>query len=196
MIRAGFTVHNPQTHSRTVVLESDAETAGRGWLLEVHTAPHMRSDIAEHLHLEWTETFTILSGTAYYSLDGQQKTAQAGESFVVKPGQRHIHPWNAGETEMVYQQRNDFGKVAPDAVQEVLGTFATTAFLASEGKVDDTGRPTNPLQLAAALRTLTKHGGYDASMSIGAQNVLSATLGRLAEFMGYRAVDARVVASN
>ncbi len=30
MIRAGFTVENPLTHARTIVLESDVETQGMG----------------------------------------------------------------------------------------------------------------------------------------------------------------------
>lgn len=193
MIRAGFTIHNPLTQSRIEVLKSDAETAGRGWLLQVHTAPNMPPDIVEHIHLTWTETFTILSGTAYYSLDGVQKTAQAGDSFVVQPGQRHIHPWNAGSTEMVYQQSDDFGKSEPQAVQEVLGVFATTAALAGQGKVDAAGRPKNPLQLAAALRVLTRYGGYDASLPIGAQNAIAATLGRVAEWLGYKGVNPALI---
>jgi hypothetical protein len=35
MIRAGFTIENPMTKSCTVVLESDAETNGMGWLQDV-----------------------------------------------------------------------------------------------------------------------------------------------------------------
>jgi hypothetical protein len=40
----------------------------------------------------------------------------------------------------------------------------------------------------ATLRTLAKHGGYDVQLPIGVQNFLAATLGRLAEAMGYRGV--------
>jgi hypothetical protein len=47
------------------------------------------------------------------------------------------------------------------------------------------------LQLAATLRTLGKHGGYSTRMPIATQKLLSATLGRLAEALGYRAVYAR-----
>jgi quercetin dioxygenase-like cupin family protein len=103
MIRAGFIFENPLTQSRVEVLEGDAETKGTGWLLEVHCIPKAPSDIPEHLHLTWTETFEIISGTAYYKLDGIQKTAKAGEKFVVLARHLHIHPWNAGDTEMVYR---------------------------------------------------------------------------------------------
>jgi len=73
-------------------LESDAETNVAGWLLVVRCIPKATSDIPKHLHLTWTETFEIISGMAYYKLDGIQKTAKAGEKFVVLPRHLHIHP--------------------------------------------------------------------------------------------------------
>jgi hypothetical protein len=188
MIRAGFVIENPLTKSRTVVVESDAETQGMGWLLEIHSAPGTRFDVPEHLHLTWTESFEIVSGSAFYKLNGIQKTAEAGEKFVVMPGQLHIHPWNAGDRELVYRQMNKFDKRSPDAVQDVLGVFATRVGLARDGKVDDNGRPKNLMQLAVTLRTLNKHGGYDARVPIPVQDFLGATLGRLAEVLGYKAV--------
>jgi hypothetical protein len=195
MIRAGFTITNPLTQSRTIVLKSDAETDGMGWLLEVHCAPGACADIAEHLHTEWIERFEIISGTAYYALGGQQHMLEAGGSFTVLPGQRHIHPWSAVDSPMVYRQANDFGRRSPEAVQEVLGVFATVAGLARDGKVDQAGRPKHPLQLAAMLRTLNRHGGYDVRLPIPVQNILSATLGRLAGAMGYHGVYERFVRS-
>jgi hypothetical protein len=107
---------------------------------------------------------------------------------VVLPGQLHIHPWNAGDTEMVYRQINKFEQPSHDAVQDVLGVFATRVGLAREGKVDKHGRPKNPLQLAVTLRTSNKYGGYDAKVPIAVQNFLGATLGRFAELLGYKAV--------
>lgn len=188
MITAGFTIHNPITKSQTTILETDAETDGMGWLLEVRCAPGQKSDIAEHYHLDWVETFEIRSGTAFYKLDGVQKTAGAGETFVVQPRQRHVHPRCADGEEMVYRQSNRFGQRSPAAVQEVLGTFATIAGLAGQGKIAASGLPKDPLQLAATLRTLARHGGYDASLPASAQDFIAATLGRLAEAIGYRAV--------
>ena len=189
MIRAGFTIDSPLTKSRVIVLESDVETNGMGWLLEVHCVPRSQADIPEHLHLTWTETFEIISGSAHYKLDGIQKTINAGEKFFVPPGHRHIHPWNAGETEMVYRQRNNFGMHSPEAVQDVLGVFATRGDLARKGQVDSKGRPRNPLQLAVTMRALNRHGGYDARVPIFVQNMIGGSLGRLGELLGYRAVD-------
>ena len=109
------------------------------------------------------------------------------------PGQPHIHPWNAGDTEMVYHQINKFEQRSPQAVQDVIGVFVTIFGLTGEGKVDKRGLPKNPLQFAATLRTLVKCDGYDANVSIPAQKIVAATLGRLAEAMGYKAVHPQYV---
>lgn len=193
MIHAGFVIENPITQSRTRVVESDAETQGLSWLLEVTCIPGAGPDIAEHIHLTWTETFEIIKGKAHYKIDGIQKTAQAGERFVVLPRQLHVHPWNAGTDELVFRQRSDFGGPTPAAVQDVLGVFATIADLAREGKVDKRGLPKNPLQLAATLRVLTKYGGYDASVPIVVQNLMAGSLGPVAEWLGYRGVNPQSV---
>ena len=64
MIRAGFTTTDPASGTRMVVIESDAETNGNGWTIEVYCPPHAPPHVLEHLHLSWTETFEILSGIA------------------------------------------------------------------------------------------------------------------------------------
>jgi len=125
MIRAGFTFEHPTTKTRTVVLESDVETKGMGWMLEVTRYSKLGSDLGEHLHLTWTETFEIINGTAKYKLDGNERNAKAGESFVVEPGHFHVHPWNATDEELVYRQRDRFAQPSPAAVQDILGIFAS-----------------------------------------------------------------------
>jgi hypothetical protein len=94
---------------------------------------------------------------------------------------------------MIYRQTNDFGASTPEAVSDVLGAFATINGLAREGRIGKKGLPKNPLQAAATIRTLTKHGGFDAAVPVALQLCLSATLGRLAEALGYRAVYDRYV---
>ena len=191
-IRAGFAFENPVTGSRIKVLEADAQTGSRSWLLEVRCRAGAPADIPEHIHLDWTEEFEIIAGTANYKVGGVQRTAAAGDKFVVAPGELHIHPWSAGQ-KLLYRQRSHFGAPDPTAVTDVIGVFATVAQLARAGKVDAAGMPKHPLQLAATMRTLTKHGGYDAKLPVAAQNVLSATLGRVAEAFGFRGVDPSVI---
>ena len=186
MIRAGFTFEHPTTKTRTVVLESDAETNGMGWLLEVTRYSKLGSDLGEHLHLTWTETFEILKGTAKYKLDGNERIAKAGESFVVEPGHFHVHPWNANDEELVYRQRDHFDKPSPAAVQDILGIFATRTGMARDG-IRYKGVAKLLFQ-SATIRTAVKHGNYVASPSIATQNIIASTLGLLGEVLGYKAV--------
>jgi hypothetical protein len=191
MIRAGFTFEHPKTQTRTVVLESDVETNGMGWLLEVTRHSRLGSDLGEHLHLTWTETFEIINGTAKYKLAGIEKIAKAGESFVVEPNHFHIHPWNATEEELVYRQRDRFAQSNPAAVQDILGIFATRTGMARDGiRLKGFARL---LQQSATIRTAIKHGNYVASPSMAMQRVLGSTLGVLGEWLGYKAVHPKYV---
>jgi quercetin dioxygenase-like cupin family protein len=191
MIRAGFTFEHPTTKTKTVVLESDAETNGMGWLLEVTRYSKLGSDLGEHLHQTWTETFEIIKGTAKYKLDGIEKTADAGESFVVEPGHFHVHPWNATDAELVYRQRDRFAHPNPAAVQDILGIFATRTGMARNG-IRLKGFAKLLFQ-SATIRTAIKHGNYVASPSMFMQKVLGSTLGLLGELLGYKAVQAKYV---
>lgn len=193
MITAGFETTEPLSGTRALVLQAAAETNGMGWVLEVTCPEGARSSILEHVHTEWRETFEIVAGTSRYKLDGREALASTGDVIVMPAGQPHIHPWNAGKGTMVYRQTSQFARRSPEAVDDVLGAFATLNGLTREGKISRRGLPKDPLQFAATLRTLVKHEGFDASVPIPAQRFLSATLGRLAEALGYRAVYPRFV---
>jgi len=188
MIHAGFETTDPFTGTRSIVIAGAEETQGRGWIIEVHCPEGARPAILEHLHLTWTETFEILRGSATYRLGGVEQPLAAGERVVMPPGVPQVHPWNTGSGVMIYRQTNDFGAATPEAVHDVLGAFATINGLAREGKIGRKGLPKNPLQLAATMRTFVRHGGFDAKVPIAVQRVVSATLGRLAEALGYRGV--------
>jgi quercetin dioxygenase-like cupin family protein len=188
MITPGFETTDPITETRLVVVKGAQETAGRGWVTEVHCPEGAAPSVAAHIHRTWTETFEILEGTASYRLGTTVRTLATGETVAMPPGIPHVHPWNTGSGVMIYRQTNDFGAATPEAVDDVLGTFATINGLAREGRIGKKGIPKNPLQAAATIRMLTKHGAFDAVVPIPLQLALSATFGRLAEALGYRAV--------
>ena len=188
MIGPGFETTDPITKTRLVVVKGAREMSDRGWVIEAHCPEAAAPAILAHLHRTWTETFEILQGSATCRVGAAELRVESGESVVMPPGVPHVHPWNTGSGVMVYRQTNDFGASSPEAVYDVLGAFATINGLAREGRVGKKGLPKNLLQLAATGRTLAKHGGFDAAMPIPLQLGLSATLGRLAEALGYRAV--------
>lgn len=187
-IPLGFETTNPRTGTRMILLKGNMELGGRGMMLEVHCKDGMPAGILEHLHMNWTETFIILLGSARYKLGDEEKTAGEGETIVIPPRVKHIHPWNDGIGPLVYTQKSDFGELDLDAVYDIVGAFATIHGLMSAGKIGKKGLPKNPLQFGATLRTLVKHGGFDAAVPIGLQRFLAATLGRVGEWCGYRGV--------
>ncbi len=193
MIQPGFESTDPFTGTRLVVIAGAKETDGRGWVIEVHCPAEPPPALPEHDHLTWKETFEIIHGEARYVVGGKEGFARTGDTIIMPAGVKHIHPWNGGSGEMVYRQTNDFGRACPEAVHDVLGAFATINGMAREGKIGKKGLPKNPLQFAATLRTLTKHEGFDAAVPISAQRAVSASLGRLAEMLGYRGVYQRYV---
>ena len=188
MISPGFETTDPFTQTRFVVVQGAEETAGRGWVLEVHCPEGAAPAFLPHVHRRWMETFDIIQGTAACRLRDAEPRLAAGESIIMPPNVTHLHPWNVGTGTMIYRQRNDFGASTPDAVYDVLGAFATIHGLAREGRVRKGGLPKNLFQMAATGRAFTKHQSYDAGMPVALQVGLSATLGRVAEALGYRAV--------
>lgn len=192
-VRAGDEAFNPATESRWRVLETDMENGGAGFSVEVQCQPGQDADIAEHFHTGWTERFEILSGAARYRLDGTAHEAGPGDSIVFLPNRRHVHPWAAGDAPMTYRQVTRFAHADPRAAQETLGVFLTLFALAGEGRTDARGLPKNPLRAAVVLRTLARHGGYDASVPVFVQKFAAATLGAVGAALGYRAVDERLL---
>lgn len=184
MIRAGFETTHPLSGIRTRLIAGAEETGGRGWIIEVRTPSGAASYLPEHFHLTWSETFEILEGEARCALDGVAHALRAGESITFPPRMRHLHPTNAGAGELVYRQTSDFGGVDPGAVHDVIGVAATLNGLARDGKVNARGLPRNPLQLAATVRALRRHGGFDATTPAGAQRAIGATLGRRSAIAG------------
>jgi mannose-6-phosphate isomerase-like protein (cupin superfamily) len=188
MISPGFETTDPVTQTRTVVLQGARETSGRGWVLEVHCPEGAAAAFIAHLHRRWTETFEILQGSAACRVGAEELRLAAGESVVMPPNVAHFHPWNVGSGEMVYRQTSDFGASMPEAVDEMLGAYATIHGLAREGRIGKKGMPKNPLQLVATGRAYTKHGSFDVGMPIPLQVALIAMFGPLAKALGYRAV--------
>ena len=188
-VQAGDEVHNPLTGSFLRILQTDRETAGLGFTLEVTSPVGAGPDVPEHFHLDWTERFIIVSGWARYRLDGHERAAESGDTVVFPAGHKHVHPWNAGDVDLVYRQETRFPLPCPQAIQDTLGVFGTLYRMAARGETNARGLPKNPLQLAATLRVLVRHGGFDAAIPVPVQKLAALTLGALAERLGYRAVD-------
>ena len=122
---------------RTRFITLPFETAGRAFVREYITRPHMgKYAIPEHFHPTWTETFDILRGRARYRLGREEREAGPGEQVVLPPRVSHLHPWSASDEEL--HVRHIAVADPPDlrgltaSLQAILTIFA----LAGQGRVN------------------------------------------------------------
>lgn len=179
----GWELHNPLLGIRARVLEM----SDLGFRLEYTIEPGMpRASITPHLHLAWTETFEVLEGQAACRVGSQTRHADPGDVVEMAPRIPHVHPWNEGTGTLRYTQVTRFDEPDPDAAADTFRAFATFYGLAREGRTMADGTPRDPLQLAASLSLLMRHGGYLAALPPGVQRVLFGGLAWVARLLGYR----------
>jgi len=182
LITAGDVFHDPTTNSYITMIE----LRRNGFVIEQRVAPGSTRTIQNHFHKTWTETFEIISGTGRYKLDGKEYEAPPGHTFIVRPGQTHVHPWNPGTEELHFRQSDLFAPADPTAAVDTFLAFSTLAGLAKDGKSFRDGKPMNPLQAAITADFLRQHGGYLVGTPVSVQDVLLASGAKLAQTLGYR----------
>jgi quercetin dioxygenase-like cupin family protein len=128
--------------------------------------------ITEHIHPHQEERFTILAGEAHFTLNGQERTAGAGETIVVPAGVPHSEG-NPGpdEIEGIVELRPAL------RAKELHEAFAG---LVADGKTTPRGAPRNPLQLGATFWHF-RHESRVTSPPIWAQNLMLPPLWALAK---------------
>jgi quercetin dioxygenase-like cupin family protein len=133
--------------------------------------------ITEHVHPHQEERFTIIAGEAHFTVSGEERIVNAGETIVVPIGVRHSET-NPGSVEI-------------DGVVELRPALHSRqmheAFggLAAEGKTTARGAPKNPLQLGATLWHF-RHENRVTSPPVWAQNLILPPLWALAKVCGVR----------
>jgi hypothetical protein len=120
----------------------------------------------------------------------------ASDSFTVRPGRQHIHPWNIGDVELRFRQTDTFSPADASAAVDTFLAFSTMFGLAAEGKADHNGIPRNPLQLMVMLDFFRLYGGYVPGAPIALQDVMMRVGGALGRALGYRAWYERYLPQN
>ena len=143
--------------------------------------------ISEHIHPNQEERFAIVSGEATFTVDGERRTAKAGETIVVPPGVRH--------------SEGNLDSVEITGVVELRPALRTKEFhealagLVADGRTTPRGAPKNPLQLGATFWHF-RHESRVTSPPIWTQNLMLPTLAMLAKVLGvkpyYESWDSRV----
>ena len=188
MLEVGSTVTNPRTGSEWEIREL-SET---NFVLRYTIPPESQvPEIAPHYHIGWHEEFFVHSGTGAYELGGKKGSLTAGDAIAMPEQIKHVHPYSTDGETMVIDQCGTVNNPAPNAIRETLGFFFTMFDWEARGKIklDKIGLPRHPMKFALAGRILTRAGGYDARIPKGFADFGGATLGRVAEALGYEVID-------
>jgi quercetin dioxygenase-like cupin family protein len=151
-------------------------------LVRFHWRSQPGGAITEHLHPHQEERFTITTGQAHFTVNGNERIVGPGETIVVPIGIRHSES-NRGAIpiEGIVELRPG---LRSKEMHEAFGG------LASEGKTTSRGAPKNPLQLGATLWHF-RHENRVTSPPAWVQNLILPPLAALAKLFGVRAYNDR-----
>jgi mannose-6-phosphate isomerase-like protein (cupin superfamily) len=170
---------------RTRLVTLPFETAGRSFVREYITRPHMgKYAIPEHFHPTWTETFDILRGRARYRLGWEEREAGPGEQVVLPPRVSHLHPWSASDEELHVRHTAVADPADLRGLTASLQAILTIFALAGPGRVNRRGVPAL-LQLAVLAKS-TMPATYVPGLPPSLQRILIGVLAALGHFGGYR----------
>lgn len=133
--------------------------------------------ITEHMHPYQEERFTISAGEARFIVDGETHVVGPGETIVVPVGVRHSET-NQGTVDVE-------GTVELRPGLHSRQMHEAFAGLATEGKTNSRGAPTNPLQLGATVWHFRRESRA-TSPPIWLQRVVLPPLAALAKILGVR----------
>lgn len=184
MPAAGAILENPISGVRVKFNKTPQDTGGLSVEHEIFFPPGKGREYP-HVHKDGHETFEVISGTASYQLNGEDKSAAAGETIDFPPGIPHLHPWNNGSTELHVKQTITFKE---PHMRELIGidTFFETMFgLARDGKVSKDGMP-SMLQIMVSFKDLAPELTMPG-IPLGAQKVMMSVFGAIGGLMGVKA---------
>jgi mannose-6-phosphate isomerase-like protein (cupin superfamily) len=133
--------------------------------------------ITEHIHPNQEERFIILSGEAHFTVDGEPRVANAGETIIVPRGVPHSEG-NRGSADI-----EGVVELRPALLTKQL--HEAFAGLVADGGTTPRGAPKNPLQLGATFWHF-RHESRVTSPPIWVQNLMLPPLWALAKVCGVR----------
>jgi len=178
---------NAPMGQRTRIVAFQFESGGRSFVREYVNRPHMgKFAIPEHFHPTWTETFEILRGRARYSVDRIEHDAGPGETVVLPPGVRHLHPWSVCDEELYVRHTAVADPDDLNGLTASLQGIHTIFALADAGRTGRDGQP-NLLQLAVIARA-TMPATFLPGIPRRVQRTLIGALAAVGSAAGYRSI--------
>ncbi len=140
MAKSGQVLENPLTGVRVVFVQTPQDSGGLSVIHEFTYPPGTGREYP-HVHQLSSDKFEILEGQATYQLNGETRSAQAGDSFDFPPGVPHLHPWNNGSAVLKLRQTVTFPTPHTAELEKIDGIVETFFGLAKDGKVNKDGVP-------------------------------------------------------
>lgn len=173
MLEPGQVVHSP----RGTVVEVLENTPERFRIRR--TFPPGTGAGKSHYHLDGSERFTVIEGSAVGSLEGEDRLLAPAEVMEVPPGTPHVHPHPIDGRAVI--EHEIFPR--PDFVPVFFASYLTWL---QDGRCDAQDEPTLA-QVMAILRIA--HGNtWVTGVPVVAQKGLAAVVGRVAAMRGLRPV--------
>jgi mannose-6-phosphate isomerase-like protein (cupin superfamily) len=180
MATSGQMLENKITGVQIVFVKTPHDTDGLQVVHEV-TYPAGTGREYPHVHRLSSETFDILEGQASYQLNGEQRSANTGDTLDFPPRIPHLHPWNTGSGVLKLRQTITFSTPHMVELEKIDSVVETFFGLANDGKVNKDGFPSFLQLLVCFSDTLPELSMPGVPMIL--QRMMmggAATVGRLA----------------
>lgn len=132
MASKGDKISNSRTGQIMIFLQTSAETNGKLLEIECYSPPSDAKE-PEHIHPIQENTFKIISGSCLFSVNGEEKIIEEGQTISIPPGVRH-HFWNPSNTVTHYIQ--EFRPAL-----DIEAFFQTLFALSRDNKLNKNGIP-------------------------------------------------------
>jgi len=176
-IEVGKTYTNPRSGARATLTESWKDNGGARTVLE-RVVPPGTGKAAPHYHLDFFQTWEILDGVATISVEGRERTLQAGDTVELPQGTTHADPWNEGSAEMTM-------RLVIEPVPRFVEVYAETWLEGFEkGKLTD--QDELPLLHVLAIAHATDGQSYAAGPPRWLQRLTLPAAAGFARLRGYK----------
>lgn len=173
MVGQGDVYANPRSGTRVEIHELSARR-----LVFERRYPPATGKADAHLHLDFTQSWEVVAGTATAAVAGQTRRLAMGQSAEIQPGTKHQDPYNETGAELAVRWQ-----IEP-VTQFIEGFMNAYSHLLVRDELDDQDE-FPALQLFVILNA-TKAKSYAANFPIALQKATLPLLGAIGRIRGYR----------
>lgn len=181
---------NPVTKTRLVFIETAEQSGGRELILDWFVPPGEKLAGANHIHAGpdgfVLERFELLAGEATCRIGGREFSGSAPHLFEIPANTSHVHPRNAGSSEL--HVRQSIRPPEPDLaiLTGVERFFDTLTALSQKRRANRNGDIYNPLQAAVTFVDGLLPVTHLAGVPLAVQLPMFNGLASLARRLGYQ----------